>query len=181
MADIERDITQIRAAADQRAGSERAAAAGRRAGGGAARSEQGRCPAPTGIPGCIFREIVQLCLVAASLLVRLAASRDENNFNYRRHHRSGGAVRRHLHLHAAGAGDPAGSGHGDRAGPRRCARQVLLGHRARLSSFLDNAPTYLVFFKTAQSRAGRAGGPTGAASPRRSWPPSAWAPCSWAP
>ncbi len=50
-----------------------------------------------------------------------------------------------------------------------------------LSSVLDNAPTYLVFFKTAQAMRPTPHGMTVAGvNPVIAWRQLAWAPCSWA-
>ena len=49
-----------------------------------------------------------------------------------------------------------------------------------LSSVLDNAPTYLVFFKTAQAMPAEAGADHGGRRGREAfWSRSAWGPCSW--
>ncbi len=51
-----------------------------------------------------------------------------------------------------------------------------------LSSVLDNAPTYLVFFKTAQAmpQSSRARSSVAGVEHEHCWSRSAWAPCSWA-
>ena len=71
--------------------------------------------------------------------------------------RGGGAVRRHLHHHRAGAGHVgrrAGRAAGAAAGAEPDRRRAALATgdlwlAGLLSGFLDNAPTYLVFFNLA--------------------------------
>ena len=94
-------------------------------------------------------------------------------------------VRRHLRLHHSGAGDAAGrQGRRLRAGcsqliddsdgcPHEVAYFWLTG---MLSAFLDNAPTYLVFFELAGGNARDADGP----ARRRRWRRSRWARSTWA-
>ena len=66
----------------------------------------------------------------------------------RRDHRGGRPVHRHLHLHAAGAANP-------QRPRRRSWGSTSPGNffwaTGILSSVLDNAPTYVVFFETAKS------------------------------
>ena len=62
---------------------------------------------------------------------------------------SSGAVHRHLSVHAGADRDSTSEWNSPGPVPE-LAQGVLLGYQA-LSSFLDNAPTYVVFFETAAS------------------------------
>ena len=103
-------------------------------------------------PWMYLREMVQLGLVAISLWFGDQRGPREESIQLRRDHRGGRAVHRHLHLHAAGAADSRPSAAASWASTRRPSSS---GRRAALSSVLDNAPTYLVFFKTAQAMPAR--------------------------
>ena len=160
--DIERDVDPDPPASRfSGLGSQRAAAARRRPGGGAARPEQSRSR-----HGLASLDVLPRGRAAgarrpfARCSGREQAAHDEQ-LQLRRDHRSGRPVRRHLHLHAARAADS----QSQRRRPGRAVRHARAsssGRPGRLSSFLDNAPTYLVFFQTAQrSRAGRADRPAG--------------------
>ena len=128
-------------------------------------------------PWLYLREIVQLGLVALSLILGSEAVRRANNFNYH-------AI---LEVAALFFGificmqpplqilDVKGPNLG------LTTPMHFFWVTGSLSSVLDNAPTYVVFFETAN---GRLGGEDlvprrWPAWPSRCWWPSAWGRCSW--
>ena len=114
-----------------------------------------------GLPG-VVRDVLLLLLALASLDADPASGPSGQRFQLVPDRRGGQAVRRHLHHHRPGDRHPA------------CRRQGALAVVVAavttadgqpidamyfwltgvLSSFLDNAPTYLVFFNTAGGDAG---------------------------
>ena len=175
-ADIQRDDEHLPPHSHRRLASQCAAAARRRAGRGAARSGQAVSRhrlASVDVPARDRATVPGWHLA----VVRQPTDSRCQPVQLRRDHRSGRAVRRHLHLHAAGA---ANSRRSRAASWASTTPAHFFWASGSLSSVLDNAPTYLVFFKTAQSL------PTDSqVVPVAGVDPlilaaSAWARCSWA-
>ena len=98
-------------------------------------------------PWLYLREAVMLALLRALAVLRVRPTRKDERFQFRGHHRSGGAVFWHLHLYATCV--QILNAQGTRLGLNH--PQQFFWATGTLSSFLDNAPTYLVFFEVANA------------------------------
>ena len=108
-ADVARDETAGPPAAVRRAVAERLLAAGRDRSPWRCWIPASRCPAPTGIPGCTCAKSCSWRWWPVAGCWAASRSPRGQQLQLRRDHRSGRAVLRHLHLHAAAAADPATS------------------------------------------------------------------------
>ena len=147
IADIERDIEQVGRLKFGGWQAERAAAGGRGARGGAARIRASRFPAPTGIRGCTCARWCSWgwwrsrCGSATRRSARRTSSTTARSSKWPCcSSASSSACSRRCRFSASAAASWAST-----------RRRSSSGRPARLSSVLDNAPTYLVFFKTAQA------------------------------
>ena len=128
-------------------------------------------------PWMYLREAVQLCLVGVSLWSGRAGAAGQR-LPICPDRGSGRALLWHFRLHAAAAGNLCRG----RSEARTDPPWQFFWASGGLSSVLDNAPTYVVFFETAKSLSeSRGRGRPWPASPSGCWRPSAWVRSSWAP